>query len=591
VIGAFAHRVAADAEFLAAPGERQKAVCLAFMVDDGPTQALWENELGESPPYPIGDDSVFTCFTQAELNFHLARNWPLPAHVIDLNCELRRLSSGLSLPSGHGLIGFCRWLGIEAGDAAANYAMRERIMRGPPFSSEEIALILRYCAGDVDTTWALLLKALPFIDLDHALHRGEFSKVSAQMEHRGVPINGGLFSEIRAKWDSLRDALVPMLDRAGVYVPHNDGTYHFSFDRLEELLAANGIDWLRTADGRLSTSSKTFDSMTKGLDDDNPLKGLRDLKHIRDKMRTVDLAVGDDNRNRTVLWPFKSKSGRTQPAASEWVFSPAVWMRNLITPEPETAIAYVDWSSMEFLIAAALSKDPLMLKFYKTDPYLAFAKHVGAAASNATKHTHRELRERYKTGFLAIQYGISHVTLAIKLSTPTRRVDEIEAREMISQHQQLFSTYWQWADDWLQWALDHGIMWTPVDWRCAVGDMELKSRTIINWPVQSAGGDILRMACVWAARHGLRLLAPVHDAILIESPLERIDRDVALLQDIMRRASRVVLGGYELRTDATIVRHPDHYTDSRGDEVWKHIMKLLGESGTEEAFPRVQQSD
>jgi hypothetical protein len=25
-------------------------------------------------------------------------------------------------------------------------------------------------------------------------------------------------------------------------------------------------------------------------------------------------------------------------------------------------------------------------------------------------------------------------------------------------------------------------------------------------------------------------------------------------------------------------RHPDHYTDSRGDEVWKHIMKLLEES-------------
>jgi hypothetical protein len=146
---------------------------------------------------------------------------------------------------------------------------------------------------------------------------------------------------------------------------------------------------------------------------------------------------------------------------------------------------------------------------------------------------------------------------------------------MIAQHHQLFSTYWAWADDWLNWSLDHGIMWTPLDWRCAVGETELKTRTIINWPVQSAGGDILRLACIWATRYGLRLIAPVHDAILIESPIDRIERDVKLLQDIMRRASRCVLGGYELRTDATTIRYPDHYTDRRGDEVWDHVTKLL----------------
>ena len=50
------------------------------------------------------------------------------------------------------------------------------------------------------------------------------------------------------------------------------------------------------------------------------LEGLRQLKHIRDKMRSVDMAVGRDNRNRTVLWPYKAKSGRTQPAASKWAF-------------------------------------------------------------------------------------------------------------------------------------------------------------------------------------------------------------------------------------------------------------------------------
>jgi DNA polymerase I len=565
----FAYVVRADAEFIAKPGERPHVVCFAYKVNDAPTRALWEDELGSSPPYPIGDDSVFACFTQAELTCHLSKGWPLPAHVIDLNCELRWMANGLKLPNGHGLLGFCRWLGLDIGDAIAKDAIRTRIIQGGPFSSEEIGLILRYCASDVDVTAELLARVLPHLNLKHALHRGEFSKVSALMEHRGVPINGRLLRKIAANWDALRDPIVPKLDRAGIYVPHNDGTYHFSFDRFEDFLRQESIAWPRTEDGRLSTASKTFDAIAKGHEQ---LEDLRQLRHIRDKMRTIELAVGADNRNRTVLWPFKAKSGRTQPAASQWSFSPAVWVRNLIEPEPGMAIAYVDWSSMEFLIAAVLSGDPLMLALYAMDPYLAFAKHVGVAPLDATKRTHAALRDRYKTGLLAIQYGISYLTLALKLS-----VTEVAAREMIAQHHQLFSTYWAWADDWLHWSLDHGIMWTPIDWRCAVGETELKTRTIINWPVQSCGGDILRLACVWATRYGLKLIAPVHDAILLESPIARIDRDVEFMQDIMRRASRCVLGGYELRTDATIVRHPDHYTDSRGDEVWGHVTALLDE--------------
>jgi DNA polymerase I-like protein with 3'-5' exonuclease and polymerase domains len=104
------------------------------------------------------------------------------------------------------------------------------------------------------------------------------------------------------------------------------------------------------------------------------------------------------------------------------------------------------------LIAAALSGDPLMLDFYYSgDPYLSFAKRVGAAPKDATKKSHGPIREIYKIGLLAIQYGISAATLAGKLG-----VSEIAAREMISQHRALFRVYWNWATDWLSWALNHG---------------------------------------------------------------------------------------------------------------------------------------
>jgi DNA polymerase I-like protein with 3'-5' exonuclease and polymerase domains len=219
-----------------------------------------------------------------------------------------------------------------------------------------------------------------------------------------------------------------------------------------------------------------------------------------------------------------------------------------------------------------------MLEFYRNgDPYLSFAKRVGAAPPDATKLTHEALRDRYKVGLLAIQYGIQAASLAVLLGIST-----FEAHEMIAQHRELFAVYWRWAEDWLAAALDSGEMRTVLGWQCRTGVTEFNSRSIQNFAVQATGAEIMRIACLWAARHGLTLCASVHDALLIEAPIERIDADVALLKDIMRRASRVVLnatadGTHELRADAKIIRYPERYTDKRGTEMWERVLRLLAE--------------
>jgi DNA polymerase I len=134
-----------------------------------------------------------------------------------------------------------------------------------------------------------------------------------------------------------------------------------------------------------------------------------------------------------------------------------VWLRSLIKPGPGMAIAYIDYSSMEFLIAAALSGDPLMLELYASDPYLGFAKRAGMVASTANKTTHGEVRDRYKTGLLSIQYGVGPETLALRLG-----VSAFEAAEMLAQHHELFAVYWRWSADWLAHVLDTGEMRTVL---------------------------------------------------------------------------------------------------------------------------------
>jgi DNA polymerase I-like protein with 3'-5' exonuclease and polymerase domains len=146
---------------------------------------------------------------------------------------------------------------------------------------------------------------------------------------------------------------------------------------------------------------------------------------------------------------------------------------------------------------------------------------------------------------------------------------------MIHQHREVFAQYWRWSDDWLAAALDNGSMRTVMGWTCETGVTEFNARSIRNWPVQATGADILRIACIMATRRGLELVASVHDAVLLQAPIESIDADVVLMQDIMRRAGRVVLGPIDLRTDAVIVRYPDRYSDKRGEQMWARVLELV----------------
>jgi DNA polymerase-1 len=192
----FEQVIFADFEFVPKPGERPDVVCLAWHEwPSGQTYCLWQDHLGDSPPYRIDDKVLFVCFVaNAELCCHLALNWPLPANVIDLSAEFRCITNGRVVPQGKGLLGALAYFGIDNIGSKRKDAMRARIMKGWPFTPEERAEILLYVASDAEPLALLLRKMLPYINLDIALHRGEFVACLALMEHRGVPIDMENFS-------------------------------------------------------------------------------------------------------------------------------------------------------------------------------------------------------------------------------------------------------------------------------------------------------------------------------------------------------------------------------------------------------------
>src|SRR5690349_697883 len=124
-----------------------------------------------------------------------------------------------------------------------------------------------------------------------------------------------------------------------------------------------------------------------------------------------------------------------------------------------------------------------------------------------------------------------------------------------------------------------GRIETVFGWPLHVG-AEPNPRSLMNFPMQANAAEMLRLACCLATERGIRVCAPVHDALLIEAPLGEIDGRVAELRACMREASRVVLDGVlELGSDAKIVRYPERYMDERGAAMWATVMRLLAGAG------------
>jgi hypothetical protein len=97
-----------------------------------------------------------------------------------------------------------------------------------------------------------------------------------------------------------------------------------------------------------------------------------------------------------------------------------------------------------------------------------------------------------------------------------------------------------------------------------------------NFPLQANGGEMLRLACCLTTERAIRVCCPVHDALLIEAPSDEIDEVVVETQSLMEEASRVVLDGFTIRTEAQVIRFPVRYVDKRGKPMWDAVSNLVG---------------
>jgi DNA polymerase I-like protein with 3'-5' exonuclease and polymerase domains len=205
------------------------------------------------------------------------------------------------------------------------------------------------------------------------------------------------------------------------------------------------------------------------------------------------------------------------------------------------------------------------------DPYLTFAKQAGAVPQHATKQSHKRERALFKGCTLGVQYGMGAESLAASIG---ETLDV--ARELLRLHRQTYPKFWKWSESAVDCAMVYRNLQTVFGWQLHVGS-DVNPRSLANFPCQANGSEMLRLACCLMTERGVGLCCPIHDAVLVEGPTETIEQTVATAQLAMREASAIVLGGFELETDAEIVSYPNRYMDERGTAMWASVLSILAD--------------
>jgi hypothetical protein len=90
-------------------------------------------------------------------------------------------------------------------------------------------------------------------------------------------------------------------------------------------------------------------------------------------------------------------------------------------------------------------------------------------------------------------------------------------------------------------------------------------------------GAIFRYAGLMMRELDLSVIAPVHDAVLLEVAEDRVELETARAIACLERASRRFLHGFTLRVDAKIIRAGERFTDRRGEQTWAFVERALHE--------------
>jgi DNA polymerase-1 len=591
----FSRIVVVDFEYEIDDGDLPRVLCMvAYILDHAlnhiETIRLWRGEFGSRPPFDIGLDTLVVGYSLwAEMTCFMSVVWPFPEHLLDLHTAYLA-TSNLLLPYDpeeprakprKRLSDACKAYGIEGWDKIDKPTMAKDIGEGRWHLYGQAA-VFAYCEEDARNSAELLRRQLrghgyrPPIDTDQVTHWSNYSaKVVARIQARGMPIDTWLWDLVQESKDAVVIALLRRFDPS---FGHPEAIYtldgEWSYERFEQWLMRVGVTmWPRLNSGQLDIGGDAFRLMYGVHPAIEGLHALRDSLGVIVRAR---IPIGRDGRNRPSIFPFGTATGRN--AHSKSLFNAHAAMRGFMKFPADSITTYLDWRTQEVGIAAARSGDEALAETYKSgDIYHSLAMLCGLTADTNIKRwkeDHKDQRNRMKALQLGISYGMGVRSLARGLNR-----HPLIGSEVIIRHKAKFPRFWQWRAEMAQQAmLERQIESEFEGWPLHISTSPNK-RTLFNFPMQSGGAEMLRLAACRLCDAGLVPSMLIHDGILLE--LQTMEQ-VAHAREIMQKAGTEVCRGFQIDVGIEqLLKGGERFHDKRDMAVkmWRTIIDVLIEIG------------
>ena len=455
-----------------------------------------------------------------------------------------------------------RFLGIRI-DVDHKNDMRSLILDNMEWSGEERRQIMDYCMSDVvhlprltnimmRLLWSQYLPADRRDLRGEMVLRGQYAALSAIMEAKGYPVAleemknfSASVGEIKA---AMQRSIVQDFPEVNAFAANKSGTKYVQKTKpIREWVASQGHpNWLKTEKGELSLSLDAFERYYSSRGDKTNF-GNRFTKFLREKQAlngftdnttkaTIWDSTGSDGRVRPYMGIYRAQTSRSQPKATAYIPLKASWMRYLIQPPEGKVIIAIDYSQQEFLLAGLVSQDRNMISAYHSgDPYLAFAIQAGGAPKGATKKTHSEIRDRFKSSVLGIQFGMGAKGLASKISQDTgEECSEEDAQDLINSFYEVYADFKEWREETWDVYRSMGYLKLRDGWTIWGDNPNMKS--VLNFPIQGFGASIMRRGVYNCYRAGLPVIMTLHDALYCEVDKSKVLEGIDTLAECMGEA-------------------------------------------------------
>jgi hypothetical protein len=594
-----------DFEYEIDGGGLPRVLCMvAYVLDQNlrhiRTIRLFRGEFDSTPPFDIGSDALIVGYSLwAEMTCFQTLVWKFPVHVFDLHTAYQA-TTNILLPHNPDevrkkprkrLSDACRAYGIEGWENIDKENIAKDIGEGRWHEHGKEA-VFAYCEEDVRASTELLRRQiggygsrLP-VDTDRVIRWSNYSaKAVALIQARGMPIDVPLWNVVQENKAAVIRALLQRFDPSwghadSIYTPEGE----WSDFRFEQWLVRAGITaWPRLQSGKIQIDRDAFRMMYCGA---HPaIEGLHALRDSLGVIVRARIPIGRDGRNRPSLFPFGTATGRNAQAKS--LFNAHAAMRSFMKFPEDSIAVYLDWRTQEVGIAAARSGDEALADAYRSgDIYHSLALMCGLTNETDIKAWKRERsgqRQQMKALQLGISYGMGVRSLARGLNR-----HRLIASEVIIRHQQKFPRFWQWRAEMVQQAMLERRIESEFDgWPLSISNSP-NPRTLYNFPMQSGGAEMLRLAACLLCDAGLVPSMLVHDGILLELQCtEQVEQAI----EIMKKAGTEVCGGLEIGVDIDQrLEHGARYRDKRdvARKMWDTIMEVLVEIG---ALPKTTEGE